>query len=187
MDSKVIDYLQENKDKFPLEILKKKLIENGHDKEGIDEAISYIKRHENSPKQEEIPLFPNPDKYKDEKEIEKGEKKNDFVKNPLEHEKEEVKEKTSGKAITSFVLGIISFFIGWVPIIGWLLILLSLIFGFLSLKEMKDSTHLKGKTLAIVGIVLAFLSLIGIIMIMILFHSILSSLDMVTNITTSFS
>lgn len=85
----------------------------------------------------------------------------------------EENRKYSGFAITSFVLGIISFFIGWLPIFGWIIIALAIIFGFISLSRIKKN-NLKGKGLAITGIILGFVSLVFIILVFSFFLSLLS-------------
>lgn len=73
-------------------------------------------------------------------------------------------QEYSGMAIASFVLGIISFIGG-----AFLLLIptiLSVIFGFIGLNNIKQNNNLKGKTLAWWGISLSFfvflLVLIGI-------------------------
>lgn len=68
--------------------------------------------------------------------------------------------KNSGMAIASLVLGIIGFFTSWIPIIGWIIVILAIVFGFVALNQIKKNPNLKGKVLAIIGIVLGFIGLI---------------------------
>lgn len=65
------------------------------------------------------------------------------------------KEETSGMAIASLVLGIISLFLGWIPVFGWLIVILAVTFGFLALRSIKEDSSIKGRGLAIAGIILA--------------------------------
>ncbi len=82
--------------------------------------------------------------------------------------------KYNGLAITSFVLGIVSFFLGFIPVFGWIIITLAIIFGFISLSKIKKNNNLKGRGFAITGIILGFVSLIFVILIGIFFLSLLS-------------
>ncbi len=65
---------------------------------------------------------------------------------------------TSGYAIASFVLGIFAVPFGWIPFFGWLLILLSGIFGIVALNHIKQGKS-AGKGLAVSGLVMAVLGL----------------------------
>ena len=64
-------------------------------------------------------------------------------------------EKTSGFAIAALVLGIISLFLGWIPVFGQILCLLAIIFGIIPLFGNKS-----GKGMAIAGLVLGVVMLI---------------------------
>lgn len=73
---------------------------------------------------------------------------------------------TSGMAVASFVLGIFSFLIGWIPFIGQIPSILAVVFGFVGLSNIKKSKSLGGKGLAISGIILgAFWLVLGILLI----------------------
>lgn len=72
--------------------------------------------------------------------------------------------KYSGLAITSLVLGILSFIIGFLPIFGWIIIVLAIVFGFISLSKIKKN-NLKGKGLAITGIIFGFVALLLLIIV----------------------
>ena len=69
-----------------------------------------------------------------------------------------------GKAIASLVCGILSFFIGWIPVVGWILPFLSIILGVITLNGVKKGTE-QGKGMAIAGIILSSITLVGIILI----------------------
>jgi hypothetical protein len=77
----------------------------------------------------------------------------------------------SGLAIASFVLGILSVLMGFIPVFGWALIILTLIFGFISLSQIRKNNHLRGKGLAITGLVLGF---IAVLISLVLFIAIIS-------------
>ena len=68
--------------------------------------------------------------------------------------------KTSGFAIASLILGILSLFIGWIPLLGWLIVILSITFGIIALRKI-DNKELTGRGLAIAGIVMGLLGLIS--------------------------
>ncbi|MFO8015629.1 MAG: DUF4190 domain-containing protein [Candidatus Woesearchaeota archaeon] len=62
--------------------------------------------------------------------------------------------KTSGLAIASLVFGILSFILGWVPILGWLIVILAIVFGIIALVKISKDPTIGGKGMAIAGIVL---------------------------------
>ncbi len=70
------------------------------------------------------------------------------------------KNNTCGLSTASLVLGILSLFLGWIPVIGWILVALALIFGIVGLVKISKDKHLNGKGLSIAGIILGALGLI---------------------------
>ena len=70
-----------------------------------------------------------------------------------------MESKYSGMAIASLVCGIVGVLISWIPVVGWILPILAIVFGFVSINKIKKES-LNGKTLAIIGIILGFLGLI---------------------------
>jgi hypothetical protein len=66
-------------------------------------------------------------------------------------------QRTSGMAIASLVLGIITVCAGWTFVVP----LLAVIFGGVALGQMKKDPNLQGKGMAIAGLVLGLLSLLG--------------------------
>lgn len=72
-------------------------------------------------------------------------------------------QKSNGIGTAGFVIALIALFLGWVPVLGWILWLLGLIFSFVGIFK-------KPKGLAIAGLVI---SLIGIILLMTVFGAIL--------------
>ena len=74
-------------------------------------------------------------------------------------------EKSNGIGTAGFVLALIAIFLGWVPILGWIIWLLGLIFSAVGLTR-------QPKGLAIAGLVI---SLVGIVMLIVVFGAILSA------------
>lgn len=68
------------------------------------------------------------------------------------------KQLKNGMATAGFVLALITIFLGWIPVLGWIIWLLGLIFSSVGLAKAKKVEG-KGKGLAIAGLVI---SLIGI-------------------------
>ena len=77
--------------------------------------------------------------------------------------KTEEGEKGSGFAIASLVLGIISILLGWIPFVGWILVILALVFGILALIKIKKG-EASGKNMAIAGLILGGISILFAIM-----------------------
>jgi hypothetical protein len=71
----------------------------------------------------------------------------------------EVALGTSGYAIASLITGVISLILGWIPILGWLVIFFTYLFAFLGLRDINKKKR-KGKSLAVAGLVLAVFSTI---------------------------
>ncbi len=76
----------------------------------------------------------------------------------------QVKKKSNGLGLTGFIIAIVALFLGWVPVLGWIIWVLGLIFSFIGVFK-------KPKGLAIAGLVI---SLICIILLIFVFGSILS-------------
>lgn len=61
--------------------------------------------------------------------------------------------KSNGTGVAGFVLALIALFLGWIPVLGWILWLLGLILSFVGIFK-------KPKGLAIAGLVISLLGLI---------------------------
>jgi len=77
----------------------------------------------------------------------------------------QVEKKSNGLGIAGFVLALLATFFGWVPVFGWILWILGLIFSFICVFK-------KPKGLAIAGLVI---SLIGLILLIAVFGAILGA------------
>ena len=71
-------------------------------------------------------------------------------------------KKSNGIGTAGFVLALIALFLGWIPILGWIIWLLGLILSFVGVFK-------KPKGLSIAGLVI---SLIGIILLIVVFGAI---------------
>jgi len=75
----------------------------------------------------------------------------------------QTEKKSNGVGTAGFVLALIAVFLGWVPVLGWIIWLLGLILSFVGVFK-------QPKGLAIAGLVI---SLIGIILLLTVFGAIL--------------
>lgn len=72
---------------------------------------------------------------------------------------------TNGIGTAGFVLALIAIFLGWIPIVGWLIWILGVIFSFIGVFK-------KPRGLSIAGLVISF---IGIILLLLVFGALLGS------------
>ena len=66
--------------------------------------------------------------------------------------------KINGLGITGFILALLGIFLGWIPVLGWLVWLLGLIFSFIGVFKVP-------RGLAIAGLILSLLGLLVIVLI----------------------
>ena len=78
----------------------------------------------------------------------------------------QTEKKSNGVGTAGFVLALIAVFLGWVPVLGWIIWLLGLILSFVGVFK-------QPKGLAIAGLVI---SLIGIILLLTVFGAILAAI-----------
>jgi hypothetical protein len=81
----------------------------------------------------------------------------------------QVEKKSNGMGIAGFVLALVALFLGWIPILGWVLWLLGLIFSFIGIFK-------SPKGFAIAGLVI---SLIGIIFLLVVFGALLGAATLI--------
>lgn len=77
----------------------------------------------------------------------------------------QTEKKTNGIGTAGFILSLIAIFLGWIPVLGWIIWLLGLILSFVGVFK-------EPKGLSIAGLVV---SLIGIILLILVFGAILGS------------
>lgn len=70
----------------------------------------------------------------------------------------QIERKTNGMGTAGFVLALITLFLGWIPILGWLTWLLGLIFSLVGISR-------EPKGLAIAGLVISLINIILIVLV----------------------
>jgi hypothetical protein len=68
-------------------------------------------------------------------------------------------QNTNGMATAGFILALLTLFLGWIPLLGWLMWVLGLIFSAIGLGN-ANKVGGTGKGLAIAGLVISFLGII---------------------------
>lgn len=71
-------------------------------------------------------------------------------------------KKSNGMGVAGFILALIALFFGWVPILGWILWILGLVFSFIGVFR-------SPKGLAITGLIISFIGIILILFVFALF------------------
>ena len=77
-------------------------------------------------------------------------------------------QKSNGVGIAGFVFALIALFLGWIPVLGWILWVVGLVLSFIGVFK-------KPKGLSIAGLVI---SLIGLIMILVVGAAILAAIGL---------
>jgi len=92
----------------------------------------------------------------------------------------------SGLAITSMILGIVSLFLIFIPILGQLLPIVAIVLGIIGLRNINQDNTLSGKGMSIAGIVVGAVALvISVIIIvgMVALFNVIRSSNITQNIT----
>ena len=76
-------------------------------------------------------------------------------------EQEMERQQTSGLAIASMVCGILSLVFFWVPVFGFLLGIIAIIFGAVSIRQIGREPNLGGRGMAIAGLVCGIVGVAG--------------------------
>ena len=63
-------------------------------------------------------------------------------------------KKTNGIGTAGFVLALIALFLGWIPIIGWIIWVLGLIFSIVGLFKSPRGLSIAGLIISLIGIIL---------------------------------
>ena len=66
----------------------------------------------------------------------------------------QTEKRSNGIGTTGFVLALIAIFLGWVPILGWIIWLLGLIFSFIGVFKRPKGLSIAGLVISLIGIVL---------------------------------
>ena len=75
----------------------------------------------------------------------------------------QIDKKTNGIGTAGFVLSLIAIFLGWVPVLGWILWLLGLIFSIVGIFKEPKGFAIAGLVLSLIGIIF-LLTVFGAIM-----------------------
>lgn len=71
------------------------------------------------------------------------------------------RQRTSGLAIASIVCGILSLVFFWVPLFGFLLGIIAIIFGAVAIRQIGREPNLGGRGMAIAGLVCGIVGVAG--------------------------
>lgn len=71
------------------------------------------------------------------------------------------RQRTSGLAIASMVCGILSLVFFWVPLFGFLLGIIAIIFGAVAIRQIGREPNLGGRGMAIAGLVCGIVGVAG--------------------------
>lgn len=63
-------------------------------------------------------------------------------------------KKTNGIGTAGFVLSLVAIFLGWVPVLGWILWLLGLIFSFVGVFKTPKGLSIAGLVISLIGVIL---------------------------------
>lgn len=75
----------------------------------------------------------------------------------------QIDKKTNGIGTAGFVLALIAIFLGWVPVLGWILWLLGLIFSIVGIFREPKGFAIAGLVISLIGIIF-LLTVFGAIM-----------------------
>ena len=71
-------------------------------------------------------------------------------------------KKANGVGTAGFVLALIALFLGWVPVLGWVVWVLGLIFSFAGLFKNPKGMAITGLVISLIGIILLLVVFAGI-------------------------
>ncbi len=74
----------------------------------------------------------------------------------------QVQKKSNGIGTAGFVIALIALFVGWVPLFGWLMWILGLVFSFIGVFKPPRGMAIAGLIISFLGIILLVLIFAGI-------------------------
>ncbi|MEL0456077.1 hypothetical protein WJN01_07555 [Flavobacteriaceae bacterium SZ-1-7] len=74
----------------------------------------------------------------------------------------QTEKKSNGLGTAGFVLALIALFIGWIPILGWLIWILGLVLSFIGIFKVPRGLAIAGLVISLIGIILLILVFAGI-------------------------
>lgn len=63
-------------------------------------------------------------------------------------------KKSNGIGTAGFILALIGIFIGWLPVIGWIVLFLGLLFSFIGIFKSPKGKAIAGLVISIVGLII---------------------------------
>lgn len=66
----------------------------------------------------------------------------------------QVEKQTNGIGTAGFVLALVAIFLGWIPILGWIIWILGLIFSFVGIFKQPKGLSIAGLVISLIGIIL---------------------------------
>lgn len=66
----------------------------------------------------------------------------------------QTEKESNGIGTAGFVLALIAIFLGWVPVLGWILWLLGLIFSFVGVFKQPKGLSIAGLVISLIGVIL---------------------------------
>jgi hypothetical protein len=66
----------------------------------------------------------------------------------------QTEKKSNGIGTAGFILSLVAIFLGWIPILGWIIWLLGLIFSFIGVFKQPKGLSIAGLVISLVGILL---------------------------------
>lgn len=66
----------------------------------------------------------------------------------------QTEKKSNGIGTAGFVIALIAIFLGWVPVLGWILWLLGLIFSFVGVFKTPKGLAIAGLIISLIGVIL---------------------------------
>lgn len=66
----------------------------------------------------------------------------------------QTEKKSNGVGTAGFILALVAVFLGWVPVLGWILWLLGLIFSFVGVFKQPRGLAIAGLVISLIGIIL---------------------------------
>jgi hypothetical protein len=66
----------------------------------------------------------------------------------------QTEKQSNGIGTAGFILSLVAIFLGWIPILGWIIWLLGLIFSFIGIFKQPKGLSIAGLVISLVGIIL---------------------------------
>jgi len=74
----------------------------------------------------------------------------------------QTEKKSNGLGTAGFVLALIAIFVGWIPVLGWIVWLLGLIFSFIGVFKVPRGLAIAGLVISLIGVILLLVVFAGV-------------------------